>query len=649
MNTLGDPSPLPMTEPARRLPLMALILAILLLASALRFHRLGEQSLWYDEGVSYALSLRTLPELIPHLQRDVHPPAFVTLLGWWQRLTGVSEFALRALSALFSITSVAWTYALGRRLHHPLAGLAAAALVALNSFSIYYAQEARMYAMLAAVAGGSMWLFVGFHLSRRRWLAVIALGLVNALGLYTHVAYALVILAQALLFALWLGPALIREWRENAAMNRNLRLLMQFVLANLLTLTLFLPWLPVSLRQVFAQPNLSQVMPLDQTLRQIFGHLAYGTAFEHNFTDMTFFVCIFLFFGLIPTVIRRRTLWNVAAPVVWVMVSVAVYLYLGLTTRYLRFLLPAQMALALWLGRGVWMAWRLQRRDWALRWRHPAKLIIVLGAAFSLLPFFGNLSPLYNHPDFQRDDVRGLAARIESDLREGDALLVSAAGFGEVLGYYYRGEAPVFGLPTSRDGSATRAHVLELISAHDRLHVIFYGAEEQDPERVVETTLNLKAFEISDNWIDDVRYVQYKSEAPLASSVQAGVTFGDNISLDAYAVGAREVSAGDALPAQLVWTTDAALDRRYKVFLQLLDLDGRLAAQRDSEPVGGSAKTTGWPVGESVVDQHALLIPADLPAGDYTLIVGLYDINDPAARLAVEGKSYLDLGTVAVR
>lgn len=134
---------------------MALVLAIILLASALRFHRLGEQSLWYDEGVAYAHSLRTLPELIPHLQRNVHVPAYFALLGWWQDLTGSSEFALRALSALFSVATVAWTYALGRRLVHPLAGLAAAALVALNSFSIYYAQEARMYAMLAAVAAAS--------------------------------------------------------------------------------------------------------------------------------------------------------------------------------------------------------------------------------------------------------------------------------------------------------------------------------------------------------------------------------------------------------------------------------------------------------------------------------------------------------------
>ena len=104
------------SDQSQRLLSAGLILAILLLATALRFHRLGEQSLWYDEGVAYAHSLRTLPELIQILPRNVHAPAYFALLGWWQDLTGSSEFALRALSALCSILSVAWTYALGRRL-----------------------------------------------------------------------------------------------------------------------------------------------------------------------------------------------------------------------------------------------------------------------------------------------------------------------------------------------------------------------------------------------------------------------------------------------------------------------------------------------------------------------------------------------------
>ncbi len=628
-----------------RFPLIVAILALLLLASALRFHRLGEQSLWYDEGVAYAHSLRTLPELIPLLQANVHVPAYFTALGWWRDLTGASEFALRALSALFSIASVAWTYALGRRLYHPLAGLAAAALVALNSFSIYYAQEARMYAMLAAIAAASMWLFAGF-LRGRRW-STIALGLTNALGIYTHVAFALVIAAQIALAALCFGRLAIQEWRGRRAIRRSLRSLTRVVLANFLTLLLFLPWLPVALQQLLAQPNLSQAVAADELLRQLIGVLAFGQAFEHSAGNMSIAVLFLPLFGLLPLAGRRRDA-RLLLPLIWLLVSVGLYLYLELTTRYLRFLLPAQLAMALWLGQGVWLLWTREIRSRAPMPRALPKMAAALGFGICLSAQAAGLYALYQQPEFQRDDARGLTARIESALRANDGVVVSAAGFTEIFAYYYRGEAPVYGLPTTTDAAATRAQVLDIIAAHERLHVVFYGAEEQDPERVIETTLNFNAFEISDGWVDDMRYVQYECEAEALPQEQTGVAFGDIITLDSYAIGARELSSGDVLPVQLVWSTNGSLDRRYKVFLQLLDADGRLAAQRDSEPAGGSARTTDWQVGEAIVDRHALLTPPDLPAGAYTLIAGLYDISDPSARLPLGENTYLELGVVTV-
>ncbi|MCY3780741.1 MAG: glycosyltransferase family 39 protein [Chloroflexi bacterium] len=633
----------------RLLPI--LLLAILLLATAVRFHRLGEQSLWYDEGVAYAHSLRTLPELIPLLQRNVHVPAYFTLLSWWQDLTGSSEFALRALSALFSIVSVAWTYALGKRLFHPGAGLAAAALVALNSFSIYYAQEARMYAMLAAIAGGSMWLFVGLHVSppKRRWLSVIVLGLLNGLGLYTHVAYALIILAQAVLAAIWLGLSHYRARQDQGLTNHAVTLLIQFALSNLLTLLLFAPWLPVSLQQILAQPNLAQVMPLDQTLRQILGYFAYGNTFELNFRDMTFFVYAFLLFGLIPAVIRSRTLWNIALPVVWVIVSIAVYLTLGLTTRYLRFLLPAQMAFALWLGRGVWMAWMLHRRHRVARWRDKAKFAVVLAAAFSALPLIGNLGLVYHDSRFQRDDVRGLVERIESELREGDAVLVSAAGLQEVLSYYYRGNAPVYGLPTSADAGDTASAVLQITLIHRRIFAIFYGSEEQDPKRAVEINLNAHSYQASQEWVGDIRFARFiVPDESFNERHSPDAPFGDVIRLAHYWTSAKPVARGEYLLVGIFWLANGVPETRYKVFVQLLDSEGRLVAQRDSEPAGGTWPTISWEAGYNYYDYHALLIPETLPSGDYTLIAGLYDINDPAARLPVGDSSYVELGTIEV-
>ena len=590
--------------------------------------------------------MRTLPELIPHLQRNVHVPAYFALLGWWQDLTGSSEFALRALSALFSVASVAWAYALGRRLVHPLAGLAASALAALNSFSIYYAQEARMYAMLAAVAGASMWLFAGWMRSRPppsgRRSSAIALGLVNALGLYTHVAFALVIAAQVAQVALRLCGQMFQLRRVEPAIRRCLPLLTDAGLAYFLTALLFLPWLPTALPQLSAQPNLSQSIAAAEFLPQLLAVLALGITFESSAGIATVAIGLLLIVGLLPPFSRRREP-RLPLPLIWLLVSVGIYLYLELTTRYLRFLLPTQLAFALWLGRGVWMLWTLRIRGRATPLRTLSRLVAAAALGALLLAQVAGLDALYHGAEFQRDDVRGLVARIESDLRADDAIVVSAVGFSEVLGYYYRSAAPVYGLPTSSDASATRAQVLDIIAAHDRLHVIFYGAEEQDPERVVETTLNLNAFEISDRWADDMRYAQYEGGAVPLLQQRAGFLFGDSITLESYALSAREIAAGDVLPVQLRWRTNATLDRRYKVFLQLLDADGRLAAQRDSEPAGGSAMTTAWPVGEAIVDNHALAIPPDLPAGEYRLIAGLYDISDPSARQPVEGSTYLVL------
>lgn len=616
----------------RRLLFVWLALAILLLAAAARFYRLGAQSLWVDEGIAYAHSLRSLPELIPLLQRNVHAPAYFALLGLWEDAAGASEFSLRVLSAFFSVISVAWAYALGKGLFHPIAGLAAAAFVALNSFSVYYAQEARMYAMLAAVAGGSMWLYVGLWRGRRLTGAAIALGLLNGLGLYTHLAYSLVILAQAALTLPWLLNRQRAWWP-----------LLAYVCASLIAIILFLPWLPTAISQVFAQPNLAAAASPGVVLRVLTGWLSFGNAYEFSAGGINAAVYLLLILGLIGP--KRRSM---LLPVTWALVSVLVYLYLELTTRYIRFLLPAQLAFALWMGRGLWVLWTQKIRSGPSILRFiPKAAAAVISAAF-LLTMANGLDILYRHPDFQRDDIRGLARQIEESLRPGDAVLVSAAGVIEALGYYYDADAPLSGLPTSADDDQTRRQVLDMIAAHDRIYAVFYGAEEQDPNGVVESTLNRHAYEIDEVWVGDARFVRYAAAVRLNAPRRLDLRFGEEIWLRSYAIGSRPARAGDVLPVQFIWAADARPAGRYKVFLQLLHTNGRLAAQRDSEPMGGLSLTATWEADTSMVDNHALLIPSDLPAGEYTLIVGLYDINDAAARLPVNDADYAELARIRV-
>ena len=92
------------------------IVLVLLLAAGLRLHLLGAQSLWNDEGASVAMTGRSLSEIISNTAADIHPPGYYILLSVWTRLMGSREFALRLMSALQGVLTVALTYALGRRL-----------------------------------------------------------------------------------------------------------------------------------------------------------------------------------------------------------------------------------------------------------------------------------------------------------------------------------------------------------------------------------------------------------------------------------------------------------------------------------------------------------------------------------------------------
>ena len=53
-----------------------------------------------------------------------------------------------------------------------------------------------------------------------------------------------------------------------------------------------------------------------------------------------------------------------------------------------------------------------------------------------------------------------------------------------------------------------------------------------------------------------------------------------------------------------------------------------LMAQGDGPPVQGRYPTTAWAAGETFDDAHSLNLPATLPPGPYSLLVGLYDPVD---------------------
>jgi len=102
---------------------------------------------------------------------------------------------------------------------------------------------------------------------------------------------------------------------------------------------------------------------------------------------------------------------------------------------------------------------------------------------------------------------------------------------------------------------------------------------------------------------------------------------------------------GETVRLGLYWRAESEADDDYTVFTHLVGPDGRIYAQRDNPPAGGSRPTSGWLAGEVIDDRYELRLDDRAPAGTYKLEVGMYRPDTGARLLAGAGTSIvLDAG-----
>ena len=131
-------------------------------------------------------------------------------------------------------------------------------------------------------------------------------------------------------------------------------------------------------------------------------------------------------------------------------------------------------------------------------------------------------------------------------------------------------------------------------------------------------------------------------EAPAGlRSVEA--RFDNRVELVGYRLQRDELSAGEVLEVNLTWKALVPLEKSYKVFVHVSDRAGKVVAQCDSTPGGGTFPTTGWVAGEYITDRYVVQLDEGLPAGRYDVVTGLYH-PDSGMRLPVQGDSELTRG-----
>jgi hypothetical protein len=265
---------------------------------------------------------------------------------------------------------------------------------------------------------------------------------------------------------------------------------------------------------------------------------------------------------------------------------------------------------------------------------------------------------LYQLPQgYEAEQYETLGNELEGLLGDGDVLVLHPPHEVPLLGRYYEGRPHLLLLDESEsaDEAALVQTVQEATAGHERVATVFESGRAGEMQSIVGRWLSENCLPATNAWYGPAQLTLYSCVPGPAENGLSGTPvadFGGQISLLGHSPVPETIVAGQILPLTFVWQAHSELSRDYKVFVHLVDGEGRIVAQRDSEPVGGWRPTTSWRVGESVRDNHGLLILENVPAGEYRLIAELYDAEGDRlavgdARGQVVGDS-LSLGTVQV-
>ena len=138
-----------------------LVIITTLIGGVLRVLLLGTKGMWLDETFSVWLASHTVVDMLHWIVRiDQHPPLYYLLLHYWIALNGATPYYARLLSVLFGAGTIPIIYLIGKRMSGAVVGLAAAVLMAFSPFNIYFAQETRMYTLLAFNAAVAIYALV---------------------------------------------------------------------------------------------------------------------------------------------------------------------------------------------------------------------------------------------------------------------------------------------------------------------------------------------------------------------------------------------------------------------------------------------------------------------------------------------------------
>lgn len=214
----------------------------------LRTYGMTASSIWHDEGYTMWLLRYNPLEIISRTARDVHPPGYYLIAKLWVSVFGTSELAIRSLSILFSIGIVYLVYKIVEKLYSKESAFWASMLVAFSPFMVRFAQEARMYGVVAFFTTLGTYFLVKFS-KEKNSRALILYALSMTVAIYTQYYAFFVIMVQWIIVAAITPGFFTLKWGKSFKKHAGIFGL-KWWLAGLAPVILYLPWFPVAYRQV---------------------------------------------------------------------------------------------------------------------------------------------------------------------------------------------------------------------------------------------------------------------------------------------------------------------------------------------------------------------------------------------------------------
>ncbi len=329
--------------------------------------------------------------------------------------------------------------------------------------------------------------------------------------------------------------------------------------------------------------------------------------------------------------------------------------------------------------------WRMLRNP-SDRWRHATLPLAFLCLPLTLL----NLSAAYDKDPRTRShntNLREALDYITTQATQDDILLLGSDDYaGFVMNHLDSAQPRPIILPrppaqAASDRQPALVHssnpndwfdvqsaraIQHLVSKHDRLWLL----AETSPfmawsYRPLERYLALHAHPLQEVSLEHrdptVRLLEYSARAPapnpftpLAGDIASELRYGEHIRLAHVTLpNGNRYRRGESIEVSLQWHTEMPLAHDYTIALFAAEASAHhvIAQGHDSAPQAGFAPTSSWLPNQPIIDNRALQLPADAPAGEIELWLAIYrydsEIGD-IARLPVSGDRSVHEGEIGV-